>query len=80
MEFEEELTDDYEDGTPLDDDIIIPPPQQIIEANMRRGLPRIIITHIVNENFKSYFGKVIVGPFHKVCIIVIIRFLIIIEI
>eukprot|EP00058_Branchiostoma_floridae_P017967 XP_002603456.1 hypothetical protein BRAFLDRAFT_80430 [Branchiostoma floridae] len=27
--------------------------------------PRLIITHIVNENFKSYAGKKILGPFHK---------------
>ena len=27
--------------------------------------PRLIITHIENENFKSYQGKRTLGPFHK---------------
>ncbi|XP_078734648.1 structural maintenance of chromosomes protein 4 isoform X1 [Lampetra fluviatilis] len=29
------------------------------------GAPRLMITHIVNENFKSYAGKQVLGPFHK---------------
>uniref|UniRef100_H2Z794 Structural maintenance of chromosomes protein n=1 Tax=Ciona savignyi TaxID=51511 RepID=H2Z794_CIOSA len=29
------------------------------------GEPRLIITHIVNYNFKSYAGKKVLGPFHK---------------
>ena len=28
--------------------------------------PRLVITHIVNENFKSYAGVKKLGPFHKV--------------
>ena len=28
--------------------------------------PRLMITHIVNENFKSYAGEQTLGPFHKV--------------
>lgn len=27
---------------------------------------RLIITQIVMENFKSYYGKTVIGPFHKV--------------
>ena len=27
---------------------------------------RLVITHIVNEFFKSYAGKQVLGPFHKV--------------
>ena len=27
--------------------------------------PRLMITHIENENFKSYYGKQTLGPFHK---------------
>lgn len=30
------------------------------------GAPRLMITHIVNQNFKSYAGEKILGPFHKV--------------
>ncbi|XP_055736380.1 structural maintenance of chromosomes protein 4 isoform X3 [Salvelinus fontinalis] len=29
------------------------------------GSPRLMITHIVNQNFKSYAGEQILGPFHK---------------
>ncbi|XP_041733774.1 structural maintenance of chromosomes protein 4-like isoform X2 [Coregonus clupeaformis] len=29
------------------------------------GAPRLMITHIVNQNFKSYAGEEILGPFHK---------------
>ncbi|XP_028276137.1 structural maintenance of chromosomes protein 4 isoform X2 [Parambassis ranga] len=29
------------------------------------GAPRLMITHLVNRNFKSYAGEEILGPFHK---------------
>ncbi|XP_033118260.1 structural maintenance of chromosomes protein 4-like [Anneissia japonica] len=29
------------------------------------AIPRLMITKIANENFKSYAGKVVLGPFHK---------------
>ncbi|XP_043558007.1 structural maintenance of chromosomes protein 4 isoform X3 [Chiloscyllium plagiosum] len=38
-----------------------PPPAMTNEP----GAPRLMITHIVNQNFKSYAGKQILGPFHK---------------
>uniref|UniRef100_A0A8D1SR89 Structural maintenance of chromosomes protein n=1 Tax=Sus scrofa TaxID=9823 RepID=A0A8D1SR89_PIG len=38
-----------------------PPPAMTNEA----GAPRLMITHIVNQNFKSYAGEKILGPFHK---------------
>ncbi|KAM4693734.1 structural maintenance of chromosomes protein 4 [Discoglossus pictus] len=38
-----------------------PPPAMTNEA----GAPRLMITHIVNQNFKSYAGERILGPFHK---------------
>nr|XP_042136182.1 structural maintenance of chromosomes protein 4 [Peromyscus maniculatus bairdii] len=38
-----------------------PPPAMASEA----GAPRLMITHIVNQNFKSYAGEKILGPFHK---------------
>ena len=28
---------------------------------------RLMISHIENVNFKSYAGKQVLGPFHKVC-------------
>lgn len=39
-----------------------PPPAMANEA----GAPRLMITHIVNQNFKSYAGEKTLGPFHKV--------------
>nr|XP_026655120.1 structural maintenance of chromosomes protein 4 [Zonotrichia albicollis] len=38
-----------------------PPPAMTSEP----GAPRLMITHIVNHNFKSYAGEKILGPFHK---------------
>lgn len=38
-----------------------PPPAMSSEP----GAPRLMITHIVNRNFKSYAGEQILGPFHK---------------
>ncbi|KFV61762.1 Structural maintenance of chromosomes protein 4, partial [Dryobates pubescens] len=48
----------------------IPPPPPPAMAN-EPGAPRLMITHIVNQNFKSYAGKKTLGPFHKrfTCII-----------
>uniref|UniRef100_A0A8C4QU35 RecF/RecN/SMC N-terminal domain-containing protein n=1 Tax=Eptatretus burgeri TaxID=7764 RepID=A0A8C4QU35_EPTBU len=42
----------------------IPPPPLPAMMN-ERGAPRLMITHIVNENFKSYAGRQILGPFHN---------------
>ncbi len=48
--------------------IVEPLPEQI--AGYDSGGPRLIITHITNENFKSYAGVKTLGPFHKVwCLI-----------
>ena len=52
------------DGGIRIDDIYIappPPPSLTFEADG----PRLIITHIENENFKSYAGVQVLGPFHK---------------
>ncbi|KFV98226.1 Structural maintenance of chromosomes protein 4, partial [Eurypyga helias] len=38
-----------------------PPPPMTNEA----GAPRLMISHIVNQNFKSYGGEQTLGPFHK---------------
>ncbi|KAJ1997630.1 hypothetical protein GGI06_006442 [Coemansia sp. S85] len=32
------------------------------------GKPRLIITQMVLENFKSYAGRQVIGPFHRVSI------------
>lgn len=38
---------------------------EILQTNNGR-IQRLMITHIVNEYFKSYAGKQVLGPFHKV--------------
>ena len=45
-------------------DIYIPPPPPAACTLDNNG-PRLIITHIENEFFKSYAGKQVLGPFHK---------------
>ncbi|KAI7800473.1 structural maintenance of chromosomes protein 4 [Triplophysa rosa] len=42
---------------------IPPPPPPAMSSEP--GAPRLMITHIVNRNFKSYAGEQILGPFHK---------------
>nr|XP_030136276.3 structural maintenance of chromosomes protein 4 isoform X1 [Taeniopygia guttata]XP_030136277.3 structural maintenance of chromosomes protein 4 isoform X1 [Taeniopygia guttata]XP_030136278.3 structural maintenance of chromosomes protein 4 isoform X1 [Taeniopygia guttata] len=42
---------------------ISPPPPPAMTSEP--GAPRLMITHIVNQNFKSYAGEKILGPFHK---------------
>jgi hypothetical protein len=61
---DEELSEDEEGGLRIGD-IYIPPPPNPVCSNEETG-PRLIITHIENENFKSYAGKQVLGPFHKV--------------
>ncbi len=43
---------------------IPPPPPPTMSSEP--GAPRLMISHIVNRNFKSYAGEQILGPFHKV--------------
>ncbi|XP_056139343.1 structural maintenance of chromosomes protein 4 isoform X2 [Lampris incognitus] len=42
----------------------IPPPPPPAMTN-EPGAPRLMITHLINRNFKSYAGEQILGPFHK---------------
>uniref|UniRef100_A0A8C1QAX0 Structural maintenance of chromosomes protein n=1 Tax=Cyprinus carpio TaxID=7962 RepID=A0A8C1QAX0_CYPCA len=42
---------------------IPPPPPPAMSSEP--GAPRLMITHILNRNFKSYAGEQILGPFHK---------------
>jgi hypothetical protein len=60
----EETSEDEEGGFRIGD-IYIPPPPKPVCSTETTG-PRLIITHIENENFKSYAGKQVLGPFHKV--------------
>lgn len=56
------LSDDEEGGTRIGD-IYIPPPIKPYCSTESKG-PRLIIKKIENVNFKSYAGKVVLGPFH----------------
>lgn len=57
--------EDEEGGIRVDDDIYIPPP---LKENNKVDIngPRLMITKIVNQNFKSYGGVQVIGPFHQV--------------
>lgn len=61
---EHEEYSDEEGGMRIDDIYIPPPPRNACTSDLSG--PRLIITRIVNENFKSYAGVQVLGPFHKV--------------
>lgn len=63
------ISDDEDGGTRIGD-IYIPPPVKPYCSRESIG-PRLIITKITNNNFKSYAGEVTLGPFFNVCCIVI---------
>ena len=60
-----EVEEDYlpEGGIRIGDIYIPPPPPPAL--TMDNTGPRLVITHIENEWFKSYAGKQVLGPFHK---------------
>ncbi|XP_029674835.1 structural maintenance of chromosomes protein 4-like [Formica exsecta] len=67
MEVDEEnmgYDTDEEGGMRIDDEIYIPPPLRTFCEVDTTG-PRLMITKIVNVNFKSYAGTTVIGPFHK---------------
>ncbi|KAG8224874.1 hypothetical protein J437_LFUL006468, partial [Ladona fulva] len=55
--------DEREGGMRLGD-VYIPPPPIAVCSSEAKGV-RLMITKIVNENFKSYAGVQVLGPFHK---------------
>ncbi|XP_026735290.1 structural maintenance of chromosomes protein 4 [Trichoplusia ni] len=57
------ISDDEEGGVRVGDIYIPPAPKPALTFDTNG--PRLIITHIVNENFKSYAGVQTLGPFHK---------------
>lgn len=54
-----------EEGGIRVDDIYIPPPPRAACSVQTTG-PRLVITSIVNDFFKSYASQQKLGPFHKV--------------
>ncbi|XP_050164447.1 structural maintenance of chromosomes protein 4 isoform X1 [Myiozetetes cayanensis] len=77
MEVEKEGNKQLDKGAPqaVSDEVVdtrsleeilgsIPPPPPPAMTN-EPGAPRLMITHVVNQNFKSYAGEKILGPFHK---------------
>ncbi|KAM9231711.1 structural maintenance of chromosomes protein 4 [Leptosomus discolor] len=61
----EAVSDEVLDNRSLEEILSsIPPPPPPAMTN-EAGAPRLMITHIVNQNFKSYAGEQILGPFHK---------------
>ncbi|XP_066588736.1 structural maintenance of chromosomes protein 4 [Prorops nasuta] len=64
MDEELGVDSDEEGGIRIDEKIYIPPPPKLVSEFDKTG-PRLMIAKIINENFKSYAGKQIIGPFHK---------------
>jgi len=63
---DDEDLSDIDEGGEIFNGIYIPPElPAVISAEENPG-PRMIIKNIVANNFKSYYGEVTVGPFHKV--------------
>ncbi|XP_062833578.1 structural maintenance of chromosomes protein 4 isoform X2 [Anolis carolinensis] len=61
----QQVSDEVVDNRSLEEILSsIPPPPPPAMTN-EAGAPRLMITHIVNQNFKSYAGEQILGPFHK---------------
>ncbi|KAJ0171837.1 hypothetical protein K1T71_012600 [Dendrolimus kikuchii] len=57
------ISDDDEGGVRIGDIYIPPAPKPALTFDATG--PRLIITEIANENFKSYAGLQVLGPFHK---------------
>ncbi|XP_042314099.1 structural maintenance of chromosomes protein 4 isoform X2 [Sceloporus undulatus] len=64
-ELSQQVSDEVVDSRSLEEILssISPPPPPAMTNEA--GAPRLMITHIVNQNFKSYAGEQILGPFHK---------------
>ncbi|XP_044009833.1 structural maintenance of chromosomes protein 4-like [Aphidius gifuensis] len=63
-DYNDQIDSDEEGGVRIDEDIYIPPPPHKIQDNNNDGA-RLIINKIVNTNFKSYAGDVVIGPFNN---------------
>lgn len=59
-----QVTEDEDGGMLIGDIYIAPPPKPALTFDSTE--PRMIITHIVNHNFKSFAGTEYLGPFQKV--------------
>nr|XP_039260655.1 structural maintenance of chromosomes protein 4-like [Styela clava] len=63
MELDDERSEEVAE-LDLPEGITIPPKPLAVGVGAA-GEPRLMITHIVNHNFKSYAGVQVLGPFHK---------------
>ncbi len=54
------------DGRSLEEILASIPPPPPPAMSSEPGAPRLMISHILNRNFKSYAGAQVLGPFHKV--------------
>ncbi|NWI74325.1 SMC4 protein, partial [Dryoscopus gambensis] len=58
-------SDEVVDNRSLEEILGSIPPPPLPAMTSEPGAPRLMITHIVNQNFKSYAGEQTLGPFHK---------------
>lgn len=62
IEIDTQVIDEDEDGAIRLGDIYIPPPYKTPDNNGRKTL---MMVKIINNNFKSFYGEVALGPFHQ---------------
>lgn len=63
---DDEDLSDMDESSEIFNGIRIPSEMPPIMSAEENSGPRMIITNIVANNFKSYYGEVNIGPFHKV--------------
>lgn len=63
---DDENLSDMDEASEIFNGIRIPSEMPPIMSAEENSGPRMIITNIVANNFKSYYGEVNIGPFHKV--------------
>ncbi|XP_068201013.1 structural maintenance of chromosomes protein 4 [Palaemon carinicauda] len=63
VEMQDEEDEEEEGGIRIGDIYLPPPPPPACTFDSTG--PRLVITHIENEYFKSYAGRQVLGPFHK---------------
>lgn len=65
-DFSDDDLSDIDDDGEIFNGIRIPAELPAIVSAEENPGPRMVIKEIVANNFKSYYGEVTVGPFHKV--------------
>lgn len=58
----------FKEPTPPSATPSLTPQPTLTDANMKKKTPRLVMKKMVLNDFKSYAGRQVIGPFHKVCL------------